>query len=106
MYFRFDCQCQAGWEGVTCQINTDDCLSNPCAGNSQCIDEVNGFTCVCAPGLTGKGLRYRFVLYHLDIRHVSRSFSFHQFNFSILDTRVYDWVGVVLVGKQWVQFFI
>lgn len=54
LIFRFACDCKPGWEGVTCQINTNECLINPCAGNSQCLDEVNGYTCICSPGLIGE----------------------------------------------------
>ncbi|XP_041453703.1 protein eyes shut homolog [Lytechinus variegatus] len=50
------CICNAGYDsvgyGFTC-LDIDECESSPCA-NGTCIDEVNGYTCDCTPGWTGK----------------------------------------------------
>lgn len=40
----------AGYEGVFCQINTDDCASQPCLNNGKCIDKINSFHCECPKG--------------------------------------------------------
>lgn len=32
----------------------DDCASSPCVGHSDCIDQLNNYTCVCHPGYTGE----------------------------------------------------
>ena len=29
-----------GFEGDTCEIDIDDCLSNPCQNDGTCIDEI------------------------------------------------------------------
>ena len=35
-------------------MNIDDCASNPCLNQAQCIDLVNDYQCLCAKGLKGK----------------------------------------------------
>ena len=39
----FECKCQPGFKGRKCEVNIDDCLSNPCSRNGHCIDKVNGY---------------------------------------------------------------
>jgi hypothetical protein len=48
----FACNCHAGFSGVLCQTNINECASNPCLapGTSSCSDNVNGFTCNCVAG--------------------------------------------------------
>lgn len=38
--------------GTYCEIDVDDCESNPCVNDGICRDMVNGFTCTCQPGET------------------------------------------------------
>ena len=34
-------------------VDKDECLSNPCQNGGKCEDEINSYTCTCAPGYTG-----------------------------------------------------
>ena len=42
------CVCKSGFEGEFCEINIDDCSSNPCLNNGTCVDGVNGHQCKCS----------------------------------------------------------
>lgn len=39
--------------GPNCEINLDDCASNPC-DYGKCIDKINSYECTCKPGYTGE----------------------------------------------------
>ncbi len=43
----FTCECPAGFEGDTCEINIDDCVDDPCLNGGTCVDGVNSYTCEC-----------------------------------------------------------
>ncbi|HEY5374627.1 MAG TPA: fibrinogen-like YCDxxxxGGGW domain-containing protein [Polyangiaceae bacterium] len=47
------CNCLAGWEGDSCQLNHDDCQPNPCMNGGTCTDGVASFSCACGNGFTG-----------------------------------------------------
>lgn len=48
--------CCGSHSGVNCEINEDDCASNPCK-YGDCQDGINEYKCVCAPGYTGSFCR-------------------------------------------------
>lgn len=35
------------------QVNINECLMNPCMGNSTCTDTSTGYTCLCEDDRTG-----------------------------------------------------
>lgn len=53
LFNSFSCACSAGWEGLLCESNIDDCQSSPCVyGN--CTDRLADFECECFRGYIGK----------------------------------------------------
>uniref|UniRef100_A0A3B1IWZ8 Neurocan core protein-like n=2 Tax=Astyanax mexicanus TaxID=7994 RepID=A0A3B1IWZ8_ASTMX len=49
----FRCFCPQGYTGESCEIDVDDCLSNPCENGGTCIDKVDSFICLCLPSYSG-----------------------------------------------------
>uniref|UniRef100_A0A8C9QSR8 Slit guidance ligand 1 n=1 Tax=Spermophilus dauricus TaxID=99837 RepID=A0A8C9QSR8_SPEDA len=41
------CTCPIGFEGPTCEVNTDDCVEHACANGGVCVDGVGNYTCHC-----------------------------------------------------------
>ncbi|GFO29520.1 delta-like protein, partial [Plakobranchus ocellatus] len=50
---NFECACAEGFTGRTCEINIDECASEPCQNGGTCCDGINSFTCECPPGFKG-----------------------------------------------------
>lgn len=40
--------------GYNCQVNIDECASNPCLNQGTCFDDVSGYTCHCVLPYTGE----------------------------------------------------
>ncbi|XP_042205015.1 protein crumbs-like [Homarus americanus] len=48
----FVCECIPGFTGDLCEINIDECESDPCV-NGVCYDGINDYSCLCWPGYEG-----------------------------------------------------
>ncbi|CAF2038172.1 unnamed protein product [Rotaria magnacalcarata] len=42
------CICAAGFTGILCDEQIDECLSSPCQHGGECIDGPNNYTCDCS----------------------------------------------------------
>ncbi|XP_041475008.1 protein eyes shut homolog [Lytechinus variegatus] len=49
----YECQCREGFTDLDCSVNIDDCLPTSCDNGGTCIDQVNGFSCVCLEQFSG-----------------------------------------------------
>eukprot|EP00058_Branchiostoma_floridae_P022648 XP_002608138.1 hypothetical protein BRAFLDRAFT_126258 [Branchiostoma floridae] len=47
------CDCPAGLDGKTCEIDIDECASGPCQNGGSCHDGINSYTCQCPIGYQG-----------------------------------------------------
>uniref|UniRef100_A0A803SUA7 EGF-like domain-containing protein n=1 Tax=Anolis carolinensis TaxID=28377 RepID=A0A803SUA7_ANOCA len=45
--------------GTLCEININECHSNPCLHNATCADLINGYDCSCLPGFTGVNCEFQ-----------------------------------------------
>ncbi|KAL1513285.1 hypothetical protein ABEB36_002710 [Hypothenemus hampei] len=50
----FSCNCQPGWEGFLCDLETNECISAPCQNGAVCIDLHSNYECACLFGYTGR----------------------------------------------------
>lgn len=51
---KFFCFLRLGFTGIQCEININECETNPCLNGGQCHDKINGFQCTCALGFAGQ----------------------------------------------------
>lgn len=45
--------------GYNCQVNINECASNPCLNQGTCFDDISGYTCHCVLPYTGESCRWR-----------------------------------------------
>ena len=43
------------YPGYQCEIDIDECASNPCQYGAQCVDLINGYQCLCTDGDCSSG---------------------------------------------------
>ncbi|XP_078482642.1 uncharacterized protein LOC100187250 isoform X3 [Ciona intestinalis] len=51
----FSCTCSRGWTGTTCDMNINECTTNPCDPNANCQDTPGSYRCTCRSGYVGDG---------------------------------------------------
>lgn len=44
------CVCSPGYVGDDCSVDYNDCEEHRCQNGAQCVDELNGYACVCPEG--------------------------------------------------------
>ena len=49
----YTCDCKNGFEGANCEININECASEPCENGATCDDLLGKFECICVPGFEG-----------------------------------------------------
>jgi hypothetical protein len=49
----YTCTCQAGYAGFNCDVDLDECGSNPCQNGATCTDNSFAYQCTCANGFSG-----------------------------------------------------
>jgi hypothetical protein len=75
------CQCKHGYTGEFCDVNVNECVSNPCLNEAECIDKIDSFECVCPEGKTGH-------LCQLDIDYCNQHGHMCQMNSTCLEANI------------------
>lgn len=44
------CVCSPGYVGDDCSVDYNDCEDHRCQNGARCVDELNGYSCVCREG--------------------------------------------------------
>ena len=48
------CNCSGtGHDGINCEKDIDECLSDPCQNDGKCVNEIGKFACECQDGWEG-----------------------------------------------------
>ncbi|XP_067637731.1 protein crumbs isoform X2 [Eurosta solidaginis] len=50
----YECVCVPGIMGKNCEININECETNPCGKHGTCNDGIGNYTCECDPGFEGR----------------------------------------------------
>ena len=48
----YSCSCPAGFFGLHCETNIDECLPRPCVNGGTCVDLIDGYRCLCGAEFT------------------------------------------------------
>lgn len=84
----YACICEGtGFEGTHCEINIDECATNPCVNNATCIDLINDYSCNCFDGYGGQNCE-QDILECLQRPCENNGFCFEKSNASLYDTEV------------------
>lgn len=78
--YSFRCQCAAGFTGTHCELNVNECQSNPCKNQATCVDELNSYSCKCQPGFSGSRCETGICELHVvknDTRYSDNNINFY-----------------------------
>ena len=81
-------------------IDVYECTSSPCQHGATCVDDVNGYTCICADGWTGllcETSKYYSIFFKWLLGHYKR-FIKHE-TVVLLHTNVYTETGIFLLFR-------
>jgi len=54
----YRCQCRTGYEGSHCELDVDECASQPCRNGARCHNLVGRYSCDCPPGYQGTSCEF------------------------------------------------
>ena len=60
----YNCSCAAGFFGRSCETEIDECLPGPCINHGTCVDQVDGYSCICLPEFSVSILRWHIYFEH------------------------------------------
>ncbi|XP_036018354.1 protein crumbs homolog 1 isoform X6 [Mus musculus] len=49
----YSCFCVPGYQGRHCDLEVDECVSDPCKNEAVCLNEIGRYTCVCPQEFSG-----------------------------------------------------
>ncbi|XP_036399884.1 EGF-like repeat and discoidin I-like domain-containing protein 3 isoform X2 [Megalops cyprinoides] len=61
VFGEYVCKCRAGFDGVHCQNNVNDCAGQPCKNGGVCRDLDGDYTCKCRSPFVGKQCQLRCI---------------------------------------------
>lgn len=64
------CLCEAGFTGLTCEDDINDCEHSLCKNNGTCIDKIAAYDCNCSSSFTGNCLLFNSVYLSLFLECV------------------------------------
>ncbi|KAI1889757.1 hypothetical protein AGOR_G00166220 [Albula goreensis] len=61
VFSDYVCKCQAGFDGIHCQNNVNDCVGQPCKNGGVCRDLDGDYSCRCPSPYVGKQCQLRCI---------------------------------------------
>ncbi|XP_014470812.1 PREDICTED: protein eyes shut-like [Dinoponera quadriceps] len=56
----YSCYCIDGYTGINCEINWDECWSDPCFNGGTCNDGIASYNCTCTDGFVGVNCEQKY----------------------------------------------